>query len=93
MSDAHYHVTVNGVTQSFAYVEHALCDAIRTEHETRESAAPGAVIEIVACRVADCGDYLDLLAFEADAEHLADDAYLDMEHTRMIIESDGYGPI
>jgi hypothetical protein len=91
----HYHVDINGETPSWAHIGHDLSEATRIEADSRmsEYRRTGDVILIRKCDTADCGDYLDLVAFEEWGRALLDLDVLDREHARMVIESDGHGPV
>lgn len=91
----HYHVEINGDTLSWAHIGHDLAEAMQIEIDSRASEyrMPGDVILIRECDVSDCGDYLDLVAFEEEGRALLDLDVLNREHARMVIESDGHDPI
>lgn len=91
---SHYHVTLAGELQGWAYTAHAWPEAAVMFDEMLQGETPDNLVAMIECDAADCGDYLDMIAFEADAKRLRSDiTYLDSEHSRYVIESDGHGPI
>jgi hypothetical protein len=91
----HYHVTINGETLSWAHIAATFGEAARIEAETRDAAwrSYRDVVSVETCEAEDCGDYQDMLAFEAGGRALLDIDVLNREHARMVIESDGHGPV
>lgn len=90
----HYHVTANGRMQGMPFTSTSQCEADDILREERDTRIIGVVSEIVTCDRSDCGDYLDLLAFERYAAMISSDPVtLDREYQQMVIEGDGHGPI
>lgn len=95
---AHYHIMRDGEDQGAAYIAHTIRCAtdILKECVKRSDMLTTTVqrFDLVECRETDtCGPYLDLLAWEAYNRGLSDPVVLMREYERMVIESDGHGPL
>lgn len=89
---AHYHVTINHETLSWAHVTQTEAEA--DEIASTEAMAISADVAVTPCHDQQCGEYLDLLAHEEFTRGLARSIRdLDREHVRAMIESDGHGPL
>lgn len=79
---SHFHVTSNGETLSWSHVAHTAAEAIEIAAESDRRASNTEAVEIVPCYDTQCGDFLDLLAFEKAVQDSIEDP--DAMHALML---------